>query len=75
MGRGAIGFVCRFCKTTVKTTVPATATQAEAGAALDALLEVHLTGHVDDFLYGEGGVFSGPLAPGGGPLRPADPPA
>lgn len=71
----AVGFICRFCNTTVRTTVPETSTRAQAASVLDDLLTMHCMGHVDDFLYGEGGVFSGPVGPGGSAIRPADPPA
>lgn len=56
-----VGFVCRFCGKVVKTTVPDVATKLQACQVLDKLLEWHLTEHVDDFLYGAGGVFSGPV--------------
>jgi hypothetical protein len=71
----SIGFCCRFCKSIVRTKVPAGTTGQLAAAVLDQLLTNHLGGHVDDFLYGEGGVFSGAVGPGSGPVRPADPPA
>lgn len=75
MGRIAIGFPCLFCRMVVRTTAPVSTTGEQAAAVLDALLTKHLSEHVDEFLYGEGGVFSGTVGPGGGPVRPADPPA
>lgn len=71
----AIGFNCRFCRNVVRTVVPAGTSGQQAAAVLDELLTKHLGAHVEDFLYGDGGVFSGPVAPGGGSVRPADPPA
>lgn len=75
-----VGPRCDFCDTEVCIRIPnevaATMTKQEAAQRLDQFFSIHLMRHVDDFLYGEGGVFAdGAIDRPGGQLRPPDPPA
>lgn len=74
------GPTCAFCGTVMGMNIPdrfvGQISSEQAETLLDKYFSVHLLRHVNDFLYGEGGVFAdGPVDRPGGGLRPPDPPA